>query len=174
LQLQRAETSADGGGEVAEIVRKAVDALDWTIRDIRGTIFELEHQDAGPSLRADLRALAGEYTPLLSFEPVVRTVGPVDSAVPAEIRDQLLPVLREALSNLARHAAASHAEIEVVLDDTELRLSVVDDGVGIGAEAAESGLRNARRRAMGLGGRLDVNGRTPQGTSFVWRVPLPS
>ena len=49
----------------------------------------------GPGVRAAARASA----------PTVRTVGPVDTAVPAEVRDQLLPVLREALSNLARHAA---------------------------------------------------------------------
>lgn len=171
LQLQRAETRS-GDVEVTEIVRQAVDALDGTIRDIRGTIFELQHQSSGTSLRADLRALTREYAPLLKFEPHVRTTGPVDTAVPPEVREQLLPVLREALSNLARHAAANHGEVEVVVDGSEVRLSVVDDGVGISEVTAESGLRNARRRAEALGGRLELSQRVPHGTSFVWRVPL--
>lgn len=171
LQLQRAETVA-GESDVGEIVRNAVDSLDRTIRDIRGSIFELQHQQSSPSLRADVRGLIQEYAPLLPFDPVVSTVGPVDSAVRSDIRDQLLPVLREALSNLARHAHAEHAEIEVAVDDTELRLTVVDDGVGISAVKAESGLRNARRRASALGGQLELSPNDPHGTSFVWRVPL--
>lgn len=170
LQLQRAESSGDE--QVVGIVRGAVDSLDATIKDIRGTIFELQQQSKGPSLRRDLRALVQEYAPLLKFDPAVRTTGPVDSAVPERVSEHLLPVLREALSNLARHAAANHAEIEVSVDETELRLSVVDDGVGLGEIDHESGLRNARRRATALGGRLEVTSRSPHGTSFVWRVPI--
>lgn len=171
LQLQRAESMMQTP-EGADIVQRAVDSLDTTIKDIRGTIFELQQHGTGPSLRADLRALAREYAPLLKFDPVVRTTGPVDSAVPPQVRDQLLPVVREALSNLARHAGADHGEITVEVDEGELRLSVLDDGVGIGQVSSESGLRNARRRAAALGGRLEVTPRTPHGTSFMWRVPL--
>ncbi len=81
-------------------------------------------------------------------------------------------MLREALSNLARHAAADHGEVSVEVGDGEVRLSVVDDGVGVPADVAESGLRNARRRASALGGKLELTPRQPRGTSFVWRVPL--
>ena len=123
-------------------------------------------------MRAEVRELVREYAPLLRFGPAVRTTGPVDTAVPPAIREQLLPVLREALSNLARHAAAGHGEIELAVDDREVRLTVLDDGVGIGPDTTESGLRNARRRAATLGGTLELTSRTPRGTSFVWRVPL--
>ena len=172
LQLQGAVTMARAP-EVAERIDQAVEALDVTIKDIRSTIFELQHRGSGPSLRADLRTLAREYAPLLKFDPVVRTVGPVDTAVPREVREQLLPVLREALSNLARHAAADHGEI-AARASTAARcgLTVLDDGVGISADVAESGLRNARRRARALGGSLELTPREPRGTSFVWRVPL--
>jgi len=171
LQLQRAEVTAKIP-EVAEIVRKAVDSLDATIKDIRGTIFELQQQPAGPSLRSDLRTLVREYEQLLDFDPTVRTSGPVDSVVSPRVREQLLPVLREALSNLARHSGASEAEIELAVADDQLRLSVLDNGVGLGEGDRESGLRNARRRATALGGRLEVTDRDPHGTSFVWQVPL--
>ena len=82
------------------------------------------------------------------------------------------PVLREALSNVARHAAANHGDVELVVDSTEVRLTVTDDGVGIGAIDHESGLRNSRRRAEALGGRLELSRREPHGTAFLWRVPL--
>ncbi|MGB0100623.1 MAG: ATP-binding protein, partial [Nocardioides sp.] len=150
----------------------AVDALDVTIKDIRSTIFELQHHGRGPSLREDLRQLVREYAPLLKFTPTVRTSGPVDTAVPRDLRDHLVPVLREALSNLARHAAADHAEVDLTVDDREVRLSVLDDGIGIAPDIAESGLRNARRRASALGGALELTARHPRGTSYVWRAPL--
>ena len=54
------------------------------------------------SLRGDLRGIVQEYVPVLGFTPVVRTSGPVDSAVPQAVAEQLLAVLREALSNVAR------------------------------------------------------------------------
>ncbi|HEU5035735.1 MAG TPA: GAF domain-containing protein [Nocardioides sp.] len=171
LQLQGAGSMARTP-EVSERIEQAVEALDATIKDIRGTIFELQHVGRGPSLRSDLRKLTREYAPLLKFEPTVHTVGPVDTAVPAEVREQLLPVLREALSNLARHAAANHGEVTLEVDDHHVRLTVLDDGVGIGPEVAESGLRNARRRARALGGALELAPRHPHGTSFVWRVPV--
>ncbi|MEO5654080.1 MAG: GAF domain-containing protein [Marmoricola sp.] len=157
--------------EVNERLERAVTDLDQTIRDIRGTIFELQQQRLG-SLRGELRSLVREYVPVLGYTPAVRTSGPVDTAVPDRVREQLLPVLREALSNLARHARASYAEVVVHVTATELRLSVLDDGVGLAADRTESGLRNARRRATTLGGSLELEDRATRGTSFTWRVPL--
>jgi signal transduction histidine kinase len=171
LQLQGV-TGLVAVPEVGARIDAALDALDLTIKDIRGTIFELQRSDQSPSLRADLHSLAREYGPLLRFDPPVRTIGPVDTAVPPEVRNQLLPVLREALSNVARHAAAHEGQIELAVTEGEVRLTVLDDGVGIGEIARESGLRNARRRAAALGGSLTLTAREPQGTSFVWRVPL--
>ena len=91
------------------------------------------------------------------------TSGPVDTAVPAEVRDQLLPVLREAVSNVARHAHADHAQVEVHVSATELRLSVSDDGIGLAEDRSESGLRNVRRRAAGLGGSVELSSNETEG-----------
>ena len=109
---------------------------------------------------------------MLGFAPTVRTTGPVDTAVPARIREHLLPVLREAVSNIARHALAENADIDVLVSATDLRLVVSDDGTGLGGDVTESGLRNARRRAADLGGRLDLTANEPSGTVLTWQVPL--
>ena len=74
LQLQAAGSLAVSP-DVADRIDQAVDALDLTIKDIRGTIFELQRQDHEPSLRADLRQLAREYSTVLTFSPIVRTPG---------------------------------------------------------------------------------------------------
>ena len=88
------------------------------------------------------------------------------------MREQLLPVLREAVSNVARHALADQAQIEVHVSDSELRLTVVDDGIGLAEERTESGLRNVRRRAAGLGGSVELTTNESRGTTLVWQVPL--
>jgi len=170
LQLQ-AIRSVAVNPEVSTRIDQTVDDLDLTIRDIRGTIFELQNRQSA-SLRAEVRTLVREYVPVLGFTPTVRTGGALDTAVPRDVRDHLLAVLREAVSNIARHALADHAEVDVEVRGDELVLAVVDDGAGLREGRSESGLRNARRRAQGLGGTLELSPREPRGTSFVWRVPL--
>lgn len=158
----------DASGHSDEAVREIGDS----IRDIRGTVFELE-RGRPASLCGDVLALAREYEPVLGFVPVVRSWGPVDAMVGQELADQATVVLREALSNCARHAGAGRVEVDVSVDDGWFSLRVTDDGRGIsGTDVPGSGLRNMRARAAALGGNLDVHGAEP-GTVLQWWVPLP-
>jgi signal transduction histidine kinase len=157
--------------EFGERLEKAVDDLDQTIRDIRTTIFELQHRQGG-SVRSLVRALVKEYTPVLGFTPTVRILGPVDTTVSSNLSDQLLAVLREALSNIARHAVADQAEVEIAASPAEVVLTVTDNGTGLPADRVESGLRNARRRASAHGGELELLPGETGGTVFRWRVPV--
>lgn len=170
LQLQGTAMIASSP-EVVGRLEQAVADLDLTIRDIRGTIFELQHRPAG-SLRTEVHAIVREYVPDLGFTPAVRMSGPVDTRVSTTVRDHLLPVLREAVSNIAHHAMAHHAAVELHALDGELRLVVTDDGAGLPENAAESGLDQVRRRASALGGTLDLGSQHPRGTRLVWQVPL--
>jgi len=170
MQLQGLRMLADRPELVGEI-DTAVDNIDITIKEIRGTIFELQgRKDA--SLRGDLRRLVKEFVPALGFAPSVRTVGPVDTAVPDAVQSELLAVLREALSNVAQHARAKQAAVELEVSDDEVFLRVTDDGVGLPDERFESGLRNARSRAAALRGFFAVTPGPLRGTVFTWRVPL--
>lgn len=170
LQLQGVRRIAVSD-EVRERLDSAVADLDVTIRDIRSTIFELQHGHE-LSLRADVRGLVKEYVPVLGFTPMVRTTGPLDTAVPKEVAEQLVAVLREALSNVARHAEADAAVVEVDARADEVLLRVADNGRGLPAERRESGLRNARRRAADLGGTFRLLPEEPTGTVLEWSVPL--
>ena len=170
LQLQGVAAMA-GDGAVTDRLDRSVADLDDTIKAIRGTIFELQDR-RGDTLRAGVRNLVKEYVPVLGFTPVVRTSGPLDTVVSPALGAQLLAVLREAVSNVARHALADGAEVDVTVNADLLELRVSDDGVGLPAEVSESGLRNARRRADDLGGTLEVSPVGERGTVLVWRVPL--
>jgi signal transduction histidine kinase len=170
LQLQGARRIATGD-DVRARLDAAVGDLDVTIRDIRSTIFELQRSD-DRSLRADVRGVVREYVPVLGFTPLVRTTGPVDTAASPALGGQLLAVLREALSNVARHAEADAAVVEVEATSEHLGVRVTDNGAGLPQERRESGLRNVRRRATELGGTLQLLAEEPHGTRLEWAVPL--
>jgi signal transduction histidine kinase len=163
-----------GAPEVANRVSQAVDALDQTIRDIRTSIFELQArpQAAPAGLRSRIVEVADEMTGLLGFAPTLRLDGPLDNGVPADAAEHLLGALREALSNAARHAAASTVEVEVRATDA-LSLTVTDNGTGIEPGGRRSGLVNLQRRAAECGGWLRVENTAAGGTRLQWQVPLP-
>ncbi len=170
LQLQGARRlTADP--DVISRLDGAVNELDVTIREIRASIFELQNRQQA-SLRTDLTSLAREYAATLGFVPTLRTVGPLDLNVTPTAAAQLMTVLREALSNVARHARAGSCEIEVSADEHWLQLLVTDDGVGLPPERQESGLRNARTRAVEAGGTLTLGAGTSGGARLTWRIPV--
>jgi signal transduction histidine kinase len=170
LQLQGARRIAVSD-DVRDRLDHAVADLDVTIRDIRSTIFELQHTSE-LSLRADVRGVVKEYVPVLGFTPLVRSSGPVDTAVPEAVGEQLLAVLREALSNIARHAEAQAAVVEVEATEHDVTLRVTDNGTGLPDHRHESGLRNVRRRASEHGGTVRFLAEEPHGTRVEWSVPL--
>jgi signal transduction histidine kinase len=170
LHLQGASRLATGE-DIKARLDDAVADLDVTIRDIRSTIFDLQLPH-DRSLRGALRGVVKEYVPVLGFTPLVRTSGPVDNAVAPATGAQLLAVLREALSNVARHAEADAAVVEVETSGSEVTLRVTDNGQGLPAERTESGLRNVRRRADDLGGTVRFFQEEPHGTRLEWTVPF--
>jgi signal transduction histidine kinase len=170
MQLQGA-ASQTSRAETTKRINATVDDLDETIRDIRRSIFELR-APVGPSLRAALRETVEAAA--LGFRPTLDTNGPVDSAIPDDIVPELLAVLREALSNVARHANATAVRVSVHAGSA-VSLRVEDDGVGIPPEAAaRGGLLNMAERAHDLGGTFTVEPGAGGGTVLAWRVPISS
>ena len=157
--------------EVAKRINTAVDDLDATIRDIRRSIFELR-APLGPSLRTELSDTVDAAAGTLGFRPTLETSGPVDSAVPDDIVPEILAVLREALSNIARHADASAARVSVRAADREVVVLVEDDGIGADPAHIRGGLLNMQDRARDLGGTFTVRRGAAGGTIVDWRVPL--
>ena len=157
--------------EVRERVETAVNELDTTIRDLRTAIFEL-HQKTAKTLRTELSDLVAEYSNVLGFAPRLSIKGPLDVSIDSQLRSQVLAVLREALSNVAKHAQATSVHLTLTATDHELIAQVADNGVGIDEAAYESGLRNLRERASKLGGSVTIERAEPRGTKIEWRVPL--
>ena len=167
-----------GRPEAADRVSRAVDDMDQTIREIRGTIFALQARDADRASdpRADIARLVEEMTVMLGFAPSLRLGAGLRTLNNEELTGQALAVLREALSNVARHAGASRADVTVdVSQDGILSVIVTDDGSGLPSGGRRSGLRNLAERAVKLGGELRLAQADPDaprpGTRLEWRVP---
>ena len=160
-------------GEAADRILATVDDLDATIRQIRTSIFQLQQlpQTRAPGLRARLLDVATDLTPVLGFEPAVRFSGVID-AVGHDIGEDVLAVVRESLSNVARHARAASAEVDVAATADRLAVDIRDDGIGLGPTDRRGGLDNLRRRADRRDGTCTVGPREPTGTWLSWSVPL--
>lgn len=162
--------------KVARRVQLAVDDLDTTIKRIRSTIFALDApvQLAGAeSLRRRVVTLISDVTPTLTVEPRTFFDGAVDALTDEHIAEELLTVLREALSNVARHAQATEVDVHLVASGGRLTLCVEDNGIGPPDAPGEGrGLRNMEARAEHLGGTFTLTPRLPTGSRLEWSVPL--
>ena len=174
----------------ARRIDDAVAELDLTIQHIRTAIFGLERAGAGSDgLRTQVLQLVNEVAEPLGFEPRVLFEGPVDATIAPPLDGDVLLSLREALSNVVRHADASHVQVELLAGD-EVVLRVVDDGVGMtvapggtgnggtgnggtGNTGTGNGIRNLAHRARSHGGSCIVApGPEGRGTVVEWRAPL--
>jgi signal transduction histidine kinase len=174
LQATARMAGSDPAASAARI-DAAVDELDITIKHIRSAIFALESsRGAGDLLRQRTRAVLDEaLSAALGIEPTVTIHGPLDTAVHDEVGNEMLAVIREALSNAARHSSASRVSREIeVGEDLVVRIS--DDGVGLQGEPRSEGLglRNMAERARRLGGSLKLSAGKTSGFVAEWSVPL--
>ena len=98
---------------------------------------------------------------------------PVPPPLPADIERALALVLREAATNIARHARASRAEVVFEVEPSRLRMDIRDDGHGSGVVEG-NGLSGMRERVAALRGTLAITGRRGEGTVVSTEVPLPA
>jgi signal transduction histidine kinase len=172
LTVQSAGAQVDG--ETSKRLLATVDDIDQTIGQIRSTIYELTGPlvSADSSIRVRAARLIDEMAPVLGYRPDLAIRGPIDFGVDEDVTDDCIAVLREALTNVARHARATRVEVALSVTSTALTLEVTDDGSGIGPAVRRSGLANLRTRAERRRGMLTVSSATPRGTRLTWFIPV--
>lgn len=147
-----------------------VDQLDLAVKDLRSTIYGLQRQLPVGGLGPEIEQIVGRAADSCGFVPDLTIEGTL-ADVPTELEHDVVAVVTEALSNMVRHSRATCAEVHIATHD-DLIVTVVDDGIGIGADDPHSGLVNLEERALAYGGTFSVSARHPRGTLLRWRVPL--
>jgi signal transduction histidine kinase len=158
--------------ELSRRIGESIDQLHGIVNEIRTAIFDL-HAATGDELRLRQRLHSSitELTSDTGLHTTVRMSGPLD-VLPVDLAEHAEAVVREAVSNVVRHANATELSVAVsVLDD--LVIDVVDDGDGVPTTVAYSGLANLRQRADSCGGTLHVEHGCDSGTRVLWSAPLP-
>lgn len=167
------ELVATQPAEAAERVEQAIEALNATIGEIREFIFILRAPGMDSGLAPSLHALAAEVRLQTGLQVNV-AVGDVPAIAGGRIRE-VLAIVREALSNAARHASATKVELTVRRELSGVRVEIADDGIGFDVtdrpDEGHHGLVNMSRRAERLGGTLDVVSQPRAGTRIILVLP---
>ncbi|MFI5792453.1 sensor histidine kinase [Streptomyces sp. NPDC051677] len=162
-------------------VAKALDDIAETCRSARGelrTTLEVLRENGAPDARGPLPGLHG----LSDLAEAARLAGAsVDLSVgagevPPAVGAAAYRIVQEALTNAVRHGGRADLAVGVRVYEEQgaLRVTVTDDGAGVGAEAPGFGLVGMRERARSVGGTLEAGPRNDEGEGFEVRAVLPT
>lgn len=156
----------------ARAIDTHINEIDAAIADIRTAIFTLR-PSSSESARRRLLDVVAEMTSILLPAPRISFAGPVDLIVTGGLADDVVAVVRESLVNVARHARADTADVDITVSSSGVIVTVDDDGIGLPSQLSRaSGTANLAARARALGGRFALESRTSGGTRARWCVPL--
>lgn len=173
LSLQAVASSVTDPALRARIGEQ-VDALDAAIAEIRTAIFTLgtAPDPDTPALRHRIIDVLGEMSDLFDESPRVTFSGAVDLMIESKVADDVVAVVREGLTNVARHAGATQTSIAIAVTAERVTVQIEDDGRGIRDAKRASGTANLGRRAAERGGVFSLGNREGGGTLLSWGVPL--
>jgi signal transduction histidine kinase len=161
---ERLRAAKDLLNEIQLQIRRLSHELRPTVLDDMGLIPGLEFLAEGMSARIGIP---------------IKVAGSIDGRLPHVVEIALYRIVKEALSNVARHAAARSAVVEVHQDDAAVHCSVRDNGIGFDESAAMSpqrqrglGLLGIRERLAALGGNLKIVSAPGRGTELQITIPL--
>ena len=176
LQSMAGNPAATG---IGDRLNSTINDVDDTIRQVRTSIFELGSDDLHQGLRSAVLSVVHELGDVVGFDVRVTFEGPVDTTVGDQMAEHLLATIREAVTNIGRHAGATEATISISADSRRCVLRVTDNGRGLdlglsqeGASSGGLGLVNLRRRAEKLDGQLTLESPESGGTVLTWQVPI--
>ncbi len=162
--------------EVAKAkIERILDDQDDAIRELRTAIFGLSSKrSAGRTIRVVVNQLVDDASRVLGFRPTLHFNGVLDS-IDQDVTTEVAAIVRESLSNVARHAQAKKVEVSLSHIGDRLAVVISDDGEGIpSSHRLGSGLLNMHDRATRLNGTCTVTSGEGNGTTVRWQVPVGS
>jgi signal transduction histidine kinase len=166
VTLRRGRGSASGGEQTREQIARAEDQLGRTREELRRLA-----QGLHPRVLSE-HGLAGALAVLAKDLPLPVEIKVTGNQLPEQVVAAAYFVCAEALTNTAKHAAASRAAVAVTASEGRVRIEIADDGVGGADPARGSGLRGLADRVETLGGTLWVESIADHGTRRAAEIPL--
>jgi len=172
ISLHSIESEPSLSIEVQGKIQSVLDNLDSTVQQIRTTIFALLDEHPIADFRTLIMSEVASLSATAGFQISYSFLGPIDTVIGEDLSSQVIPVIRELITNAIRHADANAIDLIVLANQTYCEIRVVDDGKGYIPGERKSGLLNLERRALARGGEFEILGNTVSGTRTMWRVSL--
>lgn len=154
----------------------ALDQLNALIHQIRRMIRGLETGTVQEfDLASELNTLATTYEQVAHLRITLDLQQEAIDILTGEEEQEILNIVREALSNCVRHAKATRATVSIRMRGTKVRVSVSDDGIGFVADGGRPqgyGLANMEARARKLGGTFRIHSKLGRGTRIIADLAL--
>ncbi|WP_406054277.1 sensor histidine kinase [Kribbella sp. NBC_00889] len=150
----------------------ADDSMGLARSHLDGSLADLSELAGGLHPRELASGLGDALEALLERNPTPAQLTTTSQRFPAEVEVTAYYVCAEALANVTKHAASSHATVEVAQRRGRLWVTIADDGTGGADPARGSGLVGLTDRVEALGGRLTVHSPHGAGTRIVAELPL--
>jgi signal transduction histidine kinase len=167
VTLRRGRRSASGN-QTREQAARAVDQLALTLEELRRLAYGLH-----PRVLSE-HGLEGALVALAKDFPLPVDIDIASTQLPQRVAVGVYFVCAEALTNVAKHAAASRVTVTVTVTagDGRVRVEIADDGVGGADPARGSGLRGLADRVETFGGTVRVESVPGRGTRIAAEIPL--
>jgi signal transduction histidine kinase len=160
------ELELEGKREAGAMVGRAL----AQVRDLSNLLRPSVLDDLG--LVPALRALADDFATRTRIALTLDLEG-ADRRLPPDLEVVIYRVVQEALTNVARHAGATEAQVRIESDDREVQLYVDDNGRGAAEDASPNmGWLGMRERVTALGGQLAIGKSTAGGVRLDARMPI--
>jgi len=180
LQLDAADSHLEDGNvsKAQETVQRAMGRARTTLREARRAIQALRPAALEQNSLVDV--LGHEVDGFAKATGIQATfqvsAGALD--VPSGAAQDILRIVQEGLTNIARHAGASHVNVRLDVREDCLRIEIQDDGAGFDPDQAVGqegsyGLRGMKERARHVGGELVVHSAPGKGTTVVLEMEMP-
>ena len=148
----------------------AINSLNDVISEIRSTIFDIT-PDSRPPLTECIEKVVDMFSSAWPSPPILHVH--LERELPDDLVDDVENVLREALSNAARHAKANNVEASVLVTTDTISVTVTDDGIGPqGSKRRKGGTLSLAHRATTHGGSFALQPGPNGGSVMTWICPI--
>ncbi|MDQ6918234.1 MAG: histidine kinase [Candidatus Dormibacteraeota bacterium] len=164
-----------GRGSKEEVLTNIYEVLQTTLQNLRGMLRSLRSREVGPAgLVGELRDMATAYQRFHGLDVLLQVSGDEEGLSPAH-QEVVFQVVREALSNVRRHAQSGTCLVTCNFAEQPFSVSIKDWGTGIITQNTDGfGLVGMRERAAGIGGRMQVGSAPGRGTTIFLYGPQPT